>query len=131
MLNLRGPDRTGLEAPEVLRLQVLLVAAELPFGVLMTPLSATTRARLQHSCALLRAESFLLFPYSSCGPSPADSPLPRCWVGGGGLSPGRPTVTQSGSIRLYPDITRRHGNISAPPSPRRLRIGIIKRSLNK
>lgn len=114
MLHLRGPDRTGLEAPEVSKLQVLLVAAELPFGVLMTRLRATTRARLQHSCALLRAESFLLFPYSSCGPSPADPPplLPRCWVGGG-LSPGRPTVTQSGSIWLYPDITRRWKHLRA------------------
>lgn len=62
MSDLRGPDRTGLEAPEALKLQVLLVAAELPFGVLMTPLRATTRARLQHSCALLRAESFSFVP---------------------------------------------------------------------
>lgn len=108
-------DRTGLVSRRLksLKLQVLLVATELSFGVLMTPLRATTRARLQHSCALLRAESFLLFPYSSCGPSPADSPLPRCWVGGG-LSPGRPTVTQSSSF----GFTRRsHGQMETSPRP--------------
>lgn len=111
MLDLRGPDRTGLEAPEVSELQVPPVAAELPFGVLMTRLRATTRARLQHSCALLRAESFLLFPYSSCGPSPADPPplSPRCWVGGGGVS------AHSDSVRLHLALPGYHTAMETSP----------------
>lgn len=104
MSDLCGPDWTGLEVPEAPKLQVLLVAAELPFGVLMTPLRATTRARLQHSCALLRAESFLLFPYSSCGPSPADSP-PSPAVGLGGSQRRK---THSDSVRLHSALPGYH-----------------------
>lgn len=113
MLHLRGPDRTGLEAPEVSKLQVLLVAAELPFGVLMTRLRATTRARLQHSCALLRAESFLLFPYSSRGPSPADPPPSSPAVGLGGGS--QPWKAHSDSVRLHLALPGYHTAMETSP----------------